>query len=166
MAGSKLCTKDLRCCIVQTLWKHRCKDERYNAILQEIRTARPGMATFWKLRRRSAWYGRPTTDAIRELLRRFPHTTILTVSRMGAAEVNELVKCLASTVVENEVRVMAGYFAECMGTVLSGLRSMGIPCNIAAWGPCRDTNGERFVVHPTYILLLGPVQACDFARDS
>ena len=71
---------------------YRCKDARYNDILKEIRTAQPKMTTFWKLKRKRAWPGNtPTVAGIRTLLRKHPRTTILTVSRAGACEINELV---------------------------------------------------------------------------
>ena len=71
---------------------HRCKDENFARILNELRTNYPSGDTLSALRAPAlvAWYpiGPPTPEGMRKLLRQHPETHVLVVSRVGAETVN------------------------------------------------------------------------------
>ena len=71
---------------------YRCKDKKFNKVLQELRTSRPKQSTLKWLRRHKAWTppGKPTVGGIRKLLKAHPKTVILTCRRQGAFEINKL----------------------------------------------------------------------------
>jgi len=87
------------CFITKLVIPYRCKDPAYQRILNGIRTARPmerksgkGVSVTQLMRGgRRAWRGaKPTVSAIRALLLAHPNTTMMAVSRRGAAELNDL----------------------------------------------------------------------------
>ena len=56
-----------------------------------IRTAKPDVQTLNKFKHNMAWADKvPTVGDIRRLLSEHPNTTILTLTRIGATEINEL----------------------------------------------------------------------------
>lgn len=75
---------------------YRCLDEQYQGILDMLRTAKPTEAAWGELKRKflrtnKAWPGdEPDVADVRRLLLDFPQTTMLAVSRQGAALLNEL----------------------------------------------------------------------------
>ena len=68
----------------------RCKDPIFWKLLSQLRTARPDKKTLKILASKKPWSnnGSPTPKAVCKLLKSRPDTTILTVSRRGAEEVN------------------------------------------------------------------------------
>ena len=76
----------------------RCKDEAYNRILRVLRTAKPKTKRTSKslsvsdiVRGRKAWRGQnPSLADVTRLWKRYPNTTMLAVTRRGAALLNEL----------------------------------------------------------------------------
>ena len=71
---------------------YRCKDKKFNKVLQELRTSRPRQSTLKWLQQRKAWTppGKPTVSGIRKLFKAHPKTVVLTCRRQGAFEVNKL----------------------------------------------------------------------------
>jgi len=78
-------------------YKQRCQDPMFLRLLNGLRLDKPaprggkGLTVAQICRGHKAWRGdRPTVDDIRRLFSKHPDTTILTVSRLGATEINEL----------------------------------------------------------------------------
>ncbi|CAK0885979.1 unnamed protein product [Prorocentrum cordatum] len=69
----------------------RCKEERFEKILDEIRTAKPSQETLAKIcRKHKAWkMGDPTPTDLKKLYEAHPETTVVTCTRKGANAVNE-----------------------------------------------------------------------------
>eukprot|EP00974_Lingulodinium_polyedra_P085707 8299560-Lingulodinium_polyedra.AAC.1 len=75
---------------------YRCKDPVYQRLMDAIRTAKP-QGRVWGnfqrtfLRKQKAWPGdEPTVDHVKALLERHPNTTMLAVTRVGVAKMNDL----------------------------------------------------------------------------
>eukprot|EP00438_Fugacium_kawagutii_P000653 Skav222305 [mRNA] locus=scaffold1249:3867:8406:+ [translate_table: standard] len=82
---------------IRKLWDqadnvYRCKDPKFNKVLQELRTSRPKKSTLKWLREKKAWTppGKPTVQGIRKLLKAHPNTVVLTCRKQGTFTVNQL----------------------------------------------------------------------------
>lgn len=72
---------------------YRCKDPAFNKILQELRTSRPCAATLKEIRKHKAWappQKPPTVAGMQKLLKAHPDTVILTCTRKGQHDMNDL----------------------------------------------------------------------------
>ena len=72
---------------------YRCKDPAFNKILQELRTSRPCAATLKEIRKHKAWappHQPPTVAGMQKLLKAHPDTVILTGTRQGQHNMNDL----------------------------------------------------------------------------
>ncbi|CAK0789070.1 unnamed protein product, partial [Prorocentrum cordatum] len=81
-----------RCFHVKLTETWRCKEERFQEILDELRTDKPSKETFRKIvRDHKAWKssGDPTPAEMKKLFEKHPDTRIVTCTRRGAAAVNE-----------------------------------------------------------------------------
>ncbi|CAK0875921.1 unnamed protein product [Prorocentrum cordatum] len=81
-----------RCFHVKLTETWRCKEERFQEILDELRTDKPSKETFRKIvRDHKAWKSRgdPTPAEMKKLFEKHPDTRIVTCTRRGAAAVNE-----------------------------------------------------------------------------
>ncbi|CAK0824368.1 unnamed protein product, partial [Prorocentrum cordatum] len=69
----------------------RCKEERFQHILDELRTSKPSKETLQNIcRGHKAWkIGAPTPADLKTLFEKHPETRIVTCTRKGAATVNE-----------------------------------------------------------------------------
>ncbi|CAK0844936.1 unnamed protein product [Prorocentrum cordatum] len=84
--------KQPRCFHVKLTETWRCKEERFQEILDELRTDKPSKETFRKIvRDHKAWKSRgdPTPAEMKKLFEKHPDTRIVTCTRRGAAAVNE-----------------------------------------------------------------------------
>ena len=80
------------CDKVRLVQAYRCKDKDYWKTLSALRTAQPTERLLRSIcTNRKAWNGPPTVHKLRQVLRRYPGTTILTCTRRGAATLNDLV---------------------------------------------------------------------------
>ncbi|MCR9258076.1 MAG: AAA family ATPase, partial [Alphaproteobacteria bacterium] len=80
------------CWRVELHFMFRSKDPVHQKLLRQLRTAQPNAATLKMLLKKMAWKppGPPTVDGLRKLLKSKPDTTVVTCSRRGAAEINEI----------------------------------------------------------------------------
>eukprot|EP00971_Amphidinium_carterae_P334234 6469387-Amphidinium_carterae.2 len=71
----------------------RCKDPTFWNVLSQLRTTQPDSSSMQYIRERAAWKSmtEPTVEKMRILMKSKPNTTILTVSRFGAAEINDYI---------------------------------------------------------------------------
>ena len=71
---------------------YRCKDPKFNQVLQELRTSRPSKTTLQWLQQQKAWTppGPPTVRGLQTLFKEHPNTVVLTCTRKGAFAVNEM----------------------------------------------------------------------------
>ena len=71
---------------------YRCKDKKFNKVLQELRTSRPKKETLKWLKKRKAWtpVGKPTVAGVRKLFKAHPKTVVFTCRRQGAFDINKL----------------------------------------------------------------------------
>eukprot|EP00439_Symbiodinium_sp_Y106_P016583 s3477_g2.t1 len=71
---------------------YRCKDPKFNNVLQELRTSRPSKKTLKWLQQHKAWTppGKPTRQGLQSLFKTHPKTVVLTCTRKGAFTVNEM----------------------------------------------------------------------------
>ncbi|CAK0870685.1 unnamed protein product [Prorocentrum cordatum] len=84
--------KQPRCFHVKLTETWRCKEERFQEILDELRTDKPSKETFRKIvRDHKAWKSRgdPTPAEMKKLFEKHPDTRIVTCTHRGAAAVNE-----------------------------------------------------------------------------
>ncbi|CAK0908773.1 unnamed protein product [Prorocentrum cordatum] len=79
-----------RCYHVKLDETWRCKEQRFQDILDELRTSKPSKDTLHKIcRGRKAWKsGEPTPADLKALFEKHPDTRIVTCTRKGAATVN------------------------------------------------------------------------------
>ena len=79
------------CLHLKLLHAWRCKEARFQEILDELRTSKPSAHTLRRLcQGHKAWKtGAPTADDLKTLYGRHPETQIVTCTRRGAAAVND-----------------------------------------------------------------------------